>query len=153
MANNPLDKQVSRRDFIKVAGLSAAGAVALGGGATLLSSCTSTPTVLPAKWDYTADVIVVGSGAAALSAAATARNAGASVIILEKSAAIGGTSAKSGGVYWIPNNFGLRAKGIQDNRDDCLRFMARAAYSYLYNASDSKFGLPQLEYDTLSLLL
>jgi len=151
MEPKPLDTRISRRDFIKAAGMGAAGAAVLGGTAGLLSSCSSAGgDKLPSKWDLTADVIVIGSGCGASAAAVTAREKGASVIMLEKSAAIGGTSAKSGGVYWIPNNFGLRAKGVQDTKDDCVRFMARAAYSFLYNPSDAKFGLADLEYNLLN---
>lgn len=127
------DTRISRRDFIKLAGISAAGTALLSSTSGLLTSCSPGPATTPRKWDYTADVIVIGTGAAASAAAVTARNAGASVIMLEKSAAKGGTSAKSGGVYWIPNNFGLRAKGVQDTKEDCVRFMARAAFSQLYN--------------------
>jgi 3-oxosteroid 1-dehydrogenase len=150
MAIKPLDTRITRRDFIKVAGIGAAGAAVLGGASGLLTSCASEPGKTPSEWDYTADVIVVGSGCGASAAAVTARDKGASVIMLEKSAAIGGTTAKSGGVYWIPNNFGLRAKGVQDTREDCLRFMARAAFSPIYNAADARFGLPELEYNLLT---
>jgi 3-oxosteroid 1-dehydrogenase len=150
MGKEQLEKQISRRDFIKVAGLGAAGVVVLGGTTQILAGCTSTPANIPSKWDYTTDVAVIGTGAAASAAAVTAREAGASVIMFEKSVAIGGTSSKSGGVYWIPNNFGLRDKGIQDKREDCVRFMARAAYSFLYKVDDPRFGLPQLEYDLLN---
>ncbi len=52
----------------------------------------------------TADVVVVGSGAGGLLAAARAHDLGLKVIVIEKSDRYGGTSAISGGAIWIPNN-------------------------------------------------
>jgi 3-oxosteroid 1-dehydrogenase len=150
--SNPLDNHVSRRDFLKAAGLGAGTVIALSGISGILSSCTSAtaPSSLPTKWDYTADVVVIGSGAAASSAAVTARDGGASVIMLEKAATTGGTSYKSGGGYWIPNNSFLRTAGIQDTKEDCMRFLARGNYPVQYNPNDSHLGVPQREYDLLS---
>ncbi len=102
------------------------------------------------KWDVEADVVVVGTGAAGLAAASTAYNKGASVVIIEKAASIGGTTIKSGGQPWIPNNFALRDQGVEDKREDCLQFMARGNYSQIYNPEDAHFGLQQQDYDLLA---
>jgi len=101
------------------------------------------------NWDIETDVVVVGTGAAGSAAAATAASKGASVVILEKASSAGGTTIKSGGQAWIPNNFALRSQGIVDAKEDCLRFMARGNYPYLYNKQGEYFGLPKREYDLL----
>ena len=54
--------------------------------------------------DETFDWVVVGSGAGSMSSGLLMRRAGKSVVILEKSEFFGGTTCKSGGVMWIPNN-------------------------------------------------
>jgi 3-oxosteroid 1-dehydrogenase len=100
-------------------------------------------------WDIEMDIAVVGSGAAASAAAVASYCSGASVVILEKSPALGGTTAKSGGQPWIPNNFALRAQGVKDEREDCLRFMARGNYPQLYNPSDPLLGLTPHAYEML----
>ncbi|OBH49999.1 FAD-dependent oxidoreductase [Mycobacterium sp. E2479] len=54
------------------------------------------------SWDHEVDVVVLGSGGAGLTAALTAAVAGASVEVYEKAATVGGTTAVSGGIVWIP---------------------------------------------------
>ena len=146
MDKNETSHVISRRDFLKTAGV---GAIALGalGAAGSLASCSSGTNI---KWDMTADVVVAGSGAGASAAASVAQSKGASVIMLEKSAGIGGTTMKSGGGAWIPNNFKLREAGIADNRTDCLKLMARSNYPWLYNPNDAQLGLPAHEYNNLA---
>lgn len=63
------------------------------------------------------EVVVVGSGAAGLNAALAAAQAGASVTILEGDAKVGGTTALSGGVAWLPANH----LGVQDDSPDRAR--------------------------------
>src|SRR3954471_2935033 len=71
------------------------------------------------------DVVVVGSGAAGLAAALAAHSAGASVVVLEKAATIGGTTALSGGVVWMPGNAHMAEIGVTDNRADALAYLER----------------------------
>ncbi len=70
-----------------------------------------------------ARVVVLGTGAAGLVAALSAYDEGAEVIVLEKSAKVGGTTALSGGVMWLPDNSLARAGGVDDSRDDALSYL------------------------------
>ncbi|MDB4872952.1 MAG: putative oxidoreductase [Gemmatimonadales bacterium] len=72
----------------------------------------------------TADVVVIGSGAAGLSAALSARVHGAGVVLLEKAPTVGGTAALSAGAVWIPVNHLAAAAGIEDSREDAIRYIA-----------------------------
>jgi succinate dehydrogenase/fumarate reductase flavoprotein subunit len=97
-------------------------------------------------WDETTDVVVVGSGAAGCVAATSALAAGARVVVCEKAGFLGGTTAKSGGAYWIPNNFDLQARGVRDRKEDFLRYCARYSYPAVYDSNHPTLGLPELGY-------
>jgi 3-oxosteroid 1-dehydrogenase len=60
------------------------------------------------------DVVVVGSGAAGMVAALTAAHQGLSAVVVEKAAHYGGSTARSGGGVWIPNNEILKRDGVTD---------------------------------------
>ncbi len=79
------------------------------------------------QWDVECDVVVVGSGAAALSAAVTAAVDGAKILILEKESVLGGTTGVSGGAIWIPNNRHLAPAGLQDSREDAVSYIRHIA--------------------------
>lgn len=111
------------------------------------------PIADPNKPDSTnereADILVVGTGAAAFSAAITAKNQGNSVIMLEKSGVIGGTTRRSGGGFWTPMNSHQKAKGIEDNKEDAIRYMCRQSYPQLYNPDAEYYGLPENKYNLI----
>tara|TARA_Y100001970_G_scaffold271846_1_gene367777 strand:+ start:132 stop:1757 length:1626 start_codon:yes stop_codon:yes gene_type:complete len=69
------------------------------------------------------DVVVLGTGAAGLTAALAASDSGASVGIFEKSAFLGGTTAMSGGVIWMPNNHHQQEYEIEDSREIALSYL------------------------------
>jgi succinate dehydrogenase/fumarate reductase flavoprotein subunit len=77
------------------------------------------------NWDQQADVVVVGSGAAGLTAAILAHDNGARVAIVERTEKIGGTTAVSGGGIWIPLNHRMVDLGLTDCRDDALEYCKR----------------------------
>jgi 3-oxosteroid 1-dehydrogenase len=95
------------------------------------------------------DVVIVGSGASALSAAAGALSTGASVVVCEKGPVHGGTSACSGGVAHIYGNSLMQAAGVDDPRDDALRYMARVGYPAAYDPEAPHLGLLPSEFAML----
>ena len=69
------------------------------------------------------DVLVVGSGAGALTAAITAHDNGGNVLVVEKSDMYGGTSATSGGGIWIPCNHLMEVHGETDTPEAALEYL------------------------------
>jgi len=77
-----------------------------------------------AGFDKELDVLVVGSGAGALTAAVVAHLEGCKdVLVIEKSEKYGGTSAMSGGGIWIPNSHYARAQGVNDSAEEAFKYM------------------------------
>lgn len=74
------------------------------------------------------DVVVLGSGVAALTAAVRAHEQGASVALFEKADTVGGTSAWSGGMAWIPMNPHMSELGIEDHRDDVMAYLTSLSH-------------------------
>ncbi|MEP5567264.1 MAG: FAD-binding protein [Halioglobus sp.] len=74
-------------------------------------------------WDHEFDVVVVGSGNGALTAAIAAADGGATTLVIEKSDHFGGTSASSGGGVWIPNNRYAKAEGADDSLEDARAYL------------------------------
>ena len=68
---------------------------------------------LPKTSNY--DVVVIGAGGAGFSAAITARNAGANVVLLEKMPAVGGNSLISGAEMNVAKNWVQPKLGINDD--------------------------------------
>lgn len=119
--SNPKTR-VTRRRF-----LAASGAAALAGAAGDASAATGPGRdALPRRWDATVDVLVVGSGFAGLSAAIEARNAGATVRILEKMPLHGGNSIVNGGDFGAAGTPMQAAAGVQDSPEQMLKDMLRA---------------------------
>jgi len=73
--------------------------------------------------DYETDILVVGSGAAGMAAAATAATLGARVLVVEKAAKWGGTSATSGGFIWLPHSHLGEAAGAEDSEEDAFTYI------------------------------
>jgi 3-oxosteroid 1-dehydrogenase len=74
-------------------------------------------------FDETFDFVAVGSGGGSMCASLLMHSAGKSVVILEKTDLVGGTTARSGGVMWIPNNPFMRRDGVEDSSDQALTYL------------------------------
>ncbi|MFF2101979.1 3-oxosteroid 1-dehydrogenase [Streptomyces sp. NPDC058202] len=91
--------------------------------ATGLATATgATAADLPALGTY--DVVVVGSGAAGMTAALTAAKQGLSCVVVEKAATFGGSAARSGAGIWIPNNEVILAAGVPDTPAKAAAYLA-----------------------------
>lgn len=75
------------------------------------------------KFDEQFDFVVVGSGGGSMCAALVMRKAGKSVLIVEKTPLLGGTTARSGGVMWIPNNRFMKRDGVVDSHEQASRYL------------------------------
>jgi 3-oxosteroid 1-dehydrogenase len=73
------------------------------------------------------DIIVVGSGAAGMTAALTAAQQGLSAVVLEKTDRFGGSTARSGGGIWAPGNEVLRKAGVRDTPEQARAYLAQVA--------------------------
>ncbi len=72
---------------------------------------------------HVCDVLVVGTGAGGLSAAVSSAALGLDVLLVEKEAQFGGTTARSGGWLWIPNSPVAQREGVKDSRDAARRYL------------------------------
>ncbi|MGA3126180.1 MAG: flavocytochrome c [Candidatus Korobacteraceae bacterium] len=108
----------SRRSFLTSAGKAIAGGVAVTGLIGAAQGEESKPCMsssLPAKWDESYDVVIIGSGFAGLAAAYEAKKAGSSVVILEKMRTAGGNSIINGGGFAAAGNPLQAAQGLKDS--------------------------------------
>lgn len=99
------------------------------------------------RYDAQFDIIVVGAGAAGLACALFAAWQDNKVLLLEKAPELGGTAQKAAFWYWVPNNRPMRELGIEDNKEDCIRYMARLSRPETYSPDLPRFGMTQWEYD------
>jgi succinate dehydrogenase/fumarate reductase flavoprotein subunit len=78
--------------------------------------------MMPAQETY--DVIVIGAGAGGMTAAAVAAAEGQRVLVIEKTAFVGGTTAWSGGMVWIPANPRMQEVGLSDSVADAAQYLS-----------------------------
>jgi 3-oxosteroid 1-dehydrogenase len=68
------------------------------------------------------DLVIVGSGGGSMCAALEAKRLGRRPVILEKQAKVGGSTAFSGGVWWIPNNPLMAREGVADSFEKAKQY-------------------------------
>jgi 3-oxosteroid 1-dehydrogenase len=134
--------KIDRRHLLAGAGVAAAAAT--------VAACSGSDSSASEKWDHVTDVLCIGSGAAACSAAVAAVDNGAKAMLVEKMPILGGTTGKSGGVAWFFNHFILREQGIKDERADALRYAVRYGFPKLFDAASETLGLDELRFKTLA---
>lgn len=76
-----------------------------------------------AEWDEEIDLLVVGTGAAAMSAAIAAADEGLTVVVVEGSEKWGGSTAMSGGGCWLPTHPAMKQIGVADSKENVLTYL------------------------------
>ncbi|AZI35716.1 FAD-dependent oxidoreductase [Caenibius tardaugens] len=134
---------IGRRQLLAGAGVTVVAAATAGCAQSATSGAGE------GAWDHEADVVCIGSGAAAGTAAVIAAAEGAKVLVLEKMPITGGTTAKSGGVAWIFNHFILREQGIKDEKPDALKYAVRYGFPRHYDPASPTLGLDENRYKVI----
>jgi succinate dehydrogenase/fumarate reductase flavoprotein subunit len=76
------------------------------------------------RWDAETDLLVVGAGAAGMTAALVGALEGLKTILCEKSEMVGGTTATSAGTVWIPGSLQSKAAGVPDTIEAARTYLA-----------------------------
>lgn len=135
---------VSRRTFLKSAVAAGIGMGAFGVTAASLSQAEAKATVLDnttladMQWEKTADVVIVGFGAAGSAATIEATKAGSSVILVEKSETGGGSTALNGGFIYLGGTPLQEKLGIEDSAEEMYKYLSAAGGDF---ASDEAIRL------------
>src|SRR5258705_8827433 len=88
-------KPVTRRDFVKSGAAAGVGAAVLTTSGTALAQGVSPANAI--RWNYEADIVIIGAGCTGLPAAIRARDLGVSVIVIDQNFDPGGKMLHSGG--------------------------------------------------------
>src|SRR5580765_5723733 len=80
--------------------------------------------------NFECDVLVIGTGASGMSTAVTAASQGLKVLVVDKEARYGGTTARSGGWLWIPGTRLATEQGIHEPAGAARKYMQHEATTH-----------------------
>lgn len=127
-----MSANLSRRSFI-------AGSAAVGGMMFGMSGSASAK--VPAKWDFEADVVVVGAGAAGIPAAIRAKEAGFSVLVVDANYDIGGHAIISQGNTLLGGGNAMQQKfGIKDDPETVFKDLTDWSVTLPNGFADYRFN-------------
>src|ERR1700753_3326716 len=91
-----------------------------------------------AGFDESFDFVVVGCGGGSMCSGLVMRAAGKNVLILEKTSLVGGTTSRSGGVMWIPNNPFMKRDGVEDSLEKAVTYLESVSGNQLATPGPSR---------------
>ena len=124
-------KGLTRRDFVKGAAAGTVGGLVAGTAGAAMAAPKAQPKAgTPAKWNYTADIVIAGAGCAGLPAAVEAAERGASVVVIDQNFDVGGYGlVSSGSILTGGGTRQQKEKGIEDSADLRYRDLIDHRYS------------------------
>lgn len=146
---------ISRRTFVKGVGIGAAaiaGAAALQplaaqGAKEFTAATVPESSKLPMVWDLEADVVVIGAGAVGLPAAIRARDAGASVIVVDTNYDIGGHAIISEGNCPMGGGTSFQKKyGIKDDPETYFKDLTDWSVVEVGGMPEYRYNDPQIQH-------
>ncbi len=78
---------------------------------------------MPSHWDQEYDLVALGAGAGGMTAALVSAIQGLRTLVIERSEQVGGTTARSSGSVWIPNNAQQRRLGVAGDAEAALEYL------------------------------
>ena len=124
-----------------------AGAAAAGTGLAVGSTAAARPGQAAQQFD----AVVIGCGAAGMTAALRLAKRGLSVVVVEKAPTFGGSAARSGAGIWIPNNNVILAAGVPDTPAKAAAYLAAVVGTDVPTAKQQAFldnGPPMISFVT-----
>jgi choline dehydrogenase-like flavoprotein len=111
----PDEGGLSRRDFFTAAGAAGVGAALAAGGGTEAAASPITSSSM--EWDYEVDVVIAGGGCAGITAAIRARDAGASVLVVDQNFDLGGRMLHSGSFLSLGGGDAIQLRDMAGEAD------------------------------------